>query len=50
MVAVARPGAVRCQGREEVAALVRAAESSDWRRKGPATEIQLATGPTREVD
>jgi hypothetical protein len=39
VVEVARPGAFRCQGKEEVAALVRAAGSSDWCEKGPATEI-----------
>jgi len=50
MVVVAMQRAVRCQGREEVAALVRAAESNDWHRKGPATEIQLATGQNHGVD
>jgi hypothetical protein len=49
-IVVARPVAFRCQGREEVAALVKAAGSSDWRAKAQATEIQLATGMNREVD
>jgi hypothetical protein len=50
MVVVARPVALRCQGREEVAALVKAAGSSDWRSTAQATEMKLATGLNREVD
>jgi hypothetical protein len=50
MVVVARPVALRCQGKEEVAARVKAAGSSDWRAKEQATEIQLATGLNRVVD
>jgi hypothetical protein len=50
MIVVVRSGAVRCQGREEVAALARAAGSSDWCVKGRATEIQNAIGMIREVD
>lgn len=50
MVVIVRSGVCRRQGKEEVAALARAAESRSWWWRELEIEIRPATEPTRAVD